>query len=318
MSNIYHYCSLDTFAQIIKYKTIRLSDLNKTNDYMEKHWGMQFLYHALCEDLQANEISMDLKEDYWYSDEAHNHIEQLERDMKYFLNHDSLIACFSTKNDLLSQWRAYGNDGAGIAIGFDYDFLKKLLKYEEKFLIGEVVYKKEKQEKIIREKLFNPAINYIKEMYQHERVGCNDTYNEYFIDEFDSFCEKLYEYAEKVFSFLKNPAFEEEKEVRIVYNTGIYEEMEDEDFISYTCSAIPVGRRNELELLPLQYAVKDTKLVAYADLKFEKCVGKGIIKEIVIGPKAKAKVSISDIHRFLVINGFDTDILVSESKASYQ
>ena len=39
MSNIYHYCSLDTFAQIIKNKTIRLSDLNKTNDYMEKKWG---------------------------------------------------------------------------------------------------------------------------------------------------------------------------------------------------------------------------------------------------------------------------------------
>lgn len=30
---IYHYCSLETFVQIIKNKTIRLSDLNKTNDY---------------------------------------------------------------------------------------------------------------------------------------------------------------------------------------------------------------------------------------------------------------------------------------------
>ena len=52
MGNIYHYCSLDTFAQIIKNKTIRLSDLNKTNDYMEKKWGMKLLYRTLCDELQ--------------------------------------------------------------------------------------------------------------------------------------------------------------------------------------------------------------------------------------------------------------------------
>lgn len=41
--SIYHYCSLETFSQIIKNKTIRLSDLNKTNDYMEKKWGERFV-----------------------------------------------------------------------------------------------------------------------------------------------------------------------------------------------------------------------------------------------------------------------------------
>ena len=64
MGNIYHYCSLDTFAQIIKNKTIRLSDLNKTNDYMEKKWGMKLLYRTLCDELQDRGIVMDLKEDY--------------------------------------------------------------------------------------------------------------------------------------------------------------------------------------------------------------------------------------------------------------
>ena len=44
---------------------------------------------------------------------------------------------------------------------------------------------------------------------------------------------------------MKNPAFEEEKEVRIVYNTGIYEEIEDKEFLSYTSEAIPIGRNEE-------------------------------------------------------------------------
>lgn len=66
--SIYHYCSLETFSQIVKNKTIRLSDLNKTNDYMEKKWGKDLLYGVLCDELKKNGIDMNLKENYWYSD----------------------------------------------------------------------------------------------------------------------------------------------------------------------------------------------------------------------------------------------------------
>lgn len=89
--SIYHYCSLETFSQIIKNKTIRLSDLNKTNDYMEKKWGKDLLYGVLCDELKRNGIDMNLKEDYWYSDNAHNHLEQLENEIKLFLKHQTLI-----------------------------------------------------------------------------------------------------------------------------------------------------------------------------------------------------------------------------------
>ena len=82
MELIYHYCSLETFVQIIKNKTIRLSDLDKTNDYMEKRWGMELLQEALKGELEDNCISMDLQEDYWYSKDSHNHIEQLNHDIE--------------------------------------------------------------------------------------------------------------------------------------------------------------------------------------------------------------------------------------------
>lgn len=316
MENIYHYCSLDTFSQIIKNKTLRLSDLNKTNDYMEKKWGMQFLYSTLCEELQDKGIVMDLKEYYWYSDEAHSHIEQLENDIKLFLNHQTLITCFSIEKDMLSQWRAYGNDGVGIAIGFDYTLLKKLLKDEKRLFIDSVIYKKEKQERVIREKLFNPAFNYMEEMFEQEVVKCSNNFNEYFVEEFDCFCEMMDVDVERVFSFLKNPAFDEEKEVRIVYNTGIYEDMEEKEFLSCTSDAIPIGKNKELLLQPMQYVVKNDKLVAYVDMKFERCIESGIIKEIVIGPKAN--ISTNDIYRFLLVNGVGSDIKISKSRSSYQ
>lgn len=156
---------------------------------------------------------------------------------------------------------------------------------------------------------------YIENMFAQDAIRCSDDYNEYFVEEFDCFCEHMDD-VERVFPFLKNPAFEEEKEVRIVYNTGIYEEIEDKEFLAYTSGAIPIGRNEELLLQPMKYIVKNDKLVAYADLKFENCINDGIIKEIVIGPKAK--VSIDDVYRFLLLNGVGVDGGISKSKSSYQ
>ncbi len=316
MNLIYHYCSLDTFFQIIKNKTLRLSDLNKTNDYMEKKWGTQLLQETLKTELEHNGIVMDLQEPYWYSNEAKNHIEQLNNDISQYLMHQSLITCFSLKGDLLSQWRAYGQDGEGVSIGFDFDYLKRLLKGQKKLLINKVLYNKSIQEKAIRTRMFIPALNHIRDMFKHDVVKCSNDFNTYFIEEFDCFCEVLDTTTEDVFSLLKNSAFSEEKEVRIVYNTGIYKEIETNDLKEMLNEEIQVGKNSELVINPIQYQVKENKLVAYADMNFENCISNGIIKEIVIGPKAK--ISEVDIRQFLLTCKFEDDILITKSSASYR
>lgn len=316
MGIIYHYCSLDTFVQIVKNKTIRLSDLDKTNDFMEKRWGVELLQEALKRELENNSISMNLQEDYWYSDTAHNHIEQLNNDINNYLKHQTLIACFSLEADQLSQWRAYGQDGEGIAVGFDYNYLIRLLKGQDKILIDKVVYRKNDQEKLIRKKMFIPAIEYMHNMYKRDEVRCSDDFNTYFIEEFDCFCEVLDADTEQVFTFLKNPAFIEEKEVRIVYNTGIYNEIDTGELREALSEKIEIGTKKELILCPMQYQAKGNKLVAYADLNFDNCKNR-IIEEIVIGPKSK--VSEKDIRQFLLTSGYsDDDISIRTSRASYQ
>lgn len=315
MGLIYHYCSLDTFVQIIKNKTIRLSDLDKTNDYMEKRWGLELLQEALKKELEDNSISMNLQEDYWYSDDAHNHIEQLNNDISRYLQHQTLITCFSQASDQLGQWRAYGQDGEGMAVGFDYDYLKCLLKGQDRILIDKVLYRKNEQEKQIRKMLFMPALEYMRDMFQRDMIRCSDDFNIFFIEEFDCFCEVLDTTTEQVFTFLKNPAFEEEKEVRIVYNTGIYEEIETRELKEMLSKKIEIGKKKELILQPMQYQAKGNKLVAYADLSFENCMDE-IVKEIVIGPKSK--ISEKDIRQFLLANGYDAYISVKISDASYQ
>lgn len=311
---IYHYCSLDTFAQVIKNKTIRLSDLDKTNDYMEKRWGIELLQEALKKELENNSISMNLQENYWYSDDAHNHLEQLHKDINYYLNYQTLIACFSLEKDILSQWRAYGQDGEGMAIGFNYDYLKRLLKEHKKISINKVIYKKSEQENLIRNKLFLPAVKYMRDMFQRDVVRCSDDFSTYFVEEFDCFCEVLDTHTEQVFTFLKNPAFEEEREVRIVYNTGIHKDTED--LIEILREEFEIGINRELILQPMQYQVKGDKLVAYSDLCFKNCIDSGIIKEIVIGPKSK--VSDIDVRQLLLVNGFGDNIIIKRSEAPYR
>lgn len=283
---------------------------------MEKKWGMQLLQETLREELEHNGINMDLQEPYWYSDEARNHIEQLINDISQYLMHQSLITCFSLEKDLLSQWRAYGKDGEGVAIGFDFNYLKKLLKGQKRVFVDKVIYSKSSQEDAIRTKMFVPALNYMRNMFENDKVKCSEDFNEYFIEEFDCFCEVLDVTTEDVFALLKNSAFSEEKEVRIVYNTGIYKEIETNDLKEMLNEEIHVGKKRELVITPIQYQVKENKLVAYADMNFENCISNGIIKEIVIGPKAK--ISEVDIRQFLLTCKFEDDILITKSSASYR
>ena len=155
----------------------------------------------------------------------------------------------------------------------------------------------------------------MRDMFQRSAVKCSDDFNTFFIEEFDCFCEVLDTTTEQVFTFLKNPAFEEEREVRIVYNTGIYEEIETRELKETINEKIEIGKKKELILQPIQYQAKGNRLVAYADLSFENCIDK-MIQEIVIGPKSK--VLEKDIRQFLLSNNYEDYTSVKVSRASYQ
>jgi hypothetical protein len=313
---IYHYCTIDTFYIIMSNNTIRLSDLNKTNDSMEKKWGKKIALEVLEKTLSDNQITINLKEDYYYDDDTANHYEQASNELDRILGYKTLISCFSHDGDLLSQWRGYGQDGDGISIGFNYTLLKKLLNSQKDIFIDKVIYKRKAQEKIIKQKLFGPAITYMKTLFLNDSVPGTTDFNEYFIDNFDAFCEVLDHAAENICDLIKNPAFEEEKEVRIVYRTGLFPEFEMDMVKEALTQDFYFGETKELHLLPIQFQVKKNKLVAYSDLDFKNTIRDGMIGEIIIGPKCNA--DIDDIITFLYTKGYDDKIHVRKSQASYQ
>lgn len=53
---------------------------------------------------------------------------------------DCYVNCMTSKRDMLSQWRGYGANGAGVAIGFKSDVLLKAIAGNPVTLLRQVTY----------------------------------------------------------------------------------------------------------------------------------------------------------------------------------
>ena len=104
---LYHYCSWKTFENIIKHKTIRFSDVMKSNDSQE----IIYLFKKYL-DMQEKDLPSAL----------------FEKEIKKALIGQTYYTfCLSKKKDLLSQWRGYASDG-GVCIGFSTKKLEQWAK----------------------------------------------------------------------------------------------------------------------------------------------------------------------------------------------
>lgn len=106
---LYHYCSAPTAFAILQSRVFRLSALSAANDTLEgRVLGQVFSQLLAATGLPKGvvDVASVLVEGYPESTEG-------------------FAFCLSTDGDLLSQWRAYGRDGTGVAIGFASDILAK-------------------------------------------------------------------------------------------------------------------------------------------------------------------------------------------------
>ncbi len=104
---LFHYCSTQTGFAILQKREFRLSALSSANDTLEgRVLGRVFAKLLRDTDLPPElvDVASVIVEGYPDSTEG-------------------FAFCLSEKGDLLSQWRSYGRDGSGIAIGFAPDVL---------------------------------------------------------------------------------------------------------------------------------------------------------------------------------------------------
>lgn len=235
----YHYCSPSTLKAIIENRTIRLSDISKMNDSLEMEWGISILNQSLEEKKQI------IGEDHF--DLIKEAIKEARAKTRF------LISCFSREKDILSQWRAYADDGSGFSIGFSP---KKLSDWKPGF--GSVVYDKKEQLNIFESKIL--TLNNI----WRQSSGKSDK----------KFSTKIAIHLLFSSCFMKNSAFSEEKEVRFVH--GI---LYDHQISGFTIESPPIGDRP----VEIDFCIRNGQFSPYIDINFPP--DDHFIEEIVLGPK---------------------------------
>ena len=279
---VYHYCSVDAFLNIIQKSELWISDVRKSNDAKEFSWISDKINSKIENKLVEEAQSLNA----WKAGFKWNVDNDCYMDQIY-------TVCFSESSDSLSQWRAYSQDGHGLAIGFSKELLTTLNSFDPYCLkFGKIIYSEDKQEKFV-----NSVVDEIQKNTKTESAA-------YMIGAGMSIHNKMR------FMFYKNPSFNEEKEWRIVFLT--------KPGINKICNKI-----DGFQFLTPKFRASDSKIISYLEMDFSK-IKRDIIKEIVIGPKSK--VTKADIMDVLAISGYYSieskqnidRISITKSASSYQ
>lgn len=309
---VYHYCSLDSFNSILKHRSLRLTNILKSNDSMEISWICRY-YEAEFKKAYKNTsdlfkacISPERFRGYvkLFADEF---FDENYADFRYY------VTCFSYQNDLLSQWRGYADDGRGAAIGFDLDVLKEITTVSPEISKPSIVslhkisYSEAEQREVVHQ-IVKELIAEIEEMLQKKREYSENAKNSQdckieLLDNVMSCFERKFMELFQESVYMKNPFFREESEIRLC-------EFSPKQFL--------MGREVKLSqgacLHNYSYYVRENQLISYVDFDFSDCFEK-LIREVVIGPKCL--MSQRDMEFYLVTLGL-SDCQVNKSQGTYR
>jgi hypothetical protein len=216
---------------------------------------------------------------------------------------DFYVTCFSEYGDLLSQWRGYANDGNGVAIGFNTDIFYPLCCGMSNYGFEQVQYSTDKIEQKMKEFLFYQ----IDSRWDNK----NSLHNLNLLENVFFKIVNVILYNSVLY---KNPAFSEEAEWRLVYNTfGLIRRLSfDQDYFSRMSeNFISQQYPGDFIRRELSFQVEGNKLQSYIDLDFSK-IKKYLIHEIIIGPKAD--INDNDLRLFLLSNGYCTDSVMYKNE----
>jgi hypothetical protein len=279
---VYHYCSLDTFVKIVTGKKLWLSNVFCMNDYEEHRWFRRLVRTVEKEMVNAGEVSQDeLRKGLIRGDSI---LDIEDERFSDGLNTWKQVYCvsFSKTGDSLSQWRAYGDGGQGVAIGFRREYLEEIT---QKWSPGDtqvvdVLYDDQSQREAARQVVLIAANKWDLLGEDAEKVepkiGC--------------FWAAVALFRESASH--KSPAFAHEEEVRLVYCHSKF-----------------------MERSP-QYRAKGGMLIPYFEIPISP--ERQPIREVVCGPTNYFLQNQRFIGDLLQENDYGAGIEVTQSKASYR
>ena len=277
---IYHYTNLEGLKKIVESKTLYFSNSAFLNDKQEFLKGSESF-----ENIVSGRIENELEKI------SKSILERLLVKISETKKSERYVSCFSIKADLLSQWRAYSNDGKGVCIAFDYNKLKKIFDGIESFPI---IYEDKIQIQIAKLVLDNSIEFYLKNFKILNEFSVSDSDSELL----DIISIEIYNQVSKYIGQFKHSAFDEEKEFR--FEIRIDNDIENKREVLFRCG------RNDLFVPYIEEVIKDKEDIFP-------------IKEIIIGPSLNSELNKISISDFLISKGYNIrKIDVKESFVPYR
>jgi len=244
---VYYYCSDEAFRAIVRRGTLRMSNIFHLNDGAEFLWAIQ----QLC--AHGDALSREYEGVNPESIEAAYRIESKGET-------DVSVVCFSQDDDDLSQWRGYGDDARGVAIGFNADYLlnecamsfSMVPAFRGNVLAGEVLYVDDDGNIVAPNSMVGTSLlDFFRTSYDNHALAAVPRDHE---APFRSFVDNLLATG----GLVKHDAFRHENEWRIIYHcfdagTGGHPDAPDDERGLCTLSRRD-GRHTPYYVLPFDPA----------------------------------------------------------------
>lgn len=265
---LYHYTSVDAlFGGIIvknnpepgKEICLWATNCRYMNDPKEFSTGIRLAHEML--DIPSNES-----------------IQAASEQIKEYI----YIISFSSAGDFLPMWGMYGQNGHGLALGFDTAVLKTF------FSLFRCAYATEENKKWIKERI--SELTYVpNDWWKH--LEEEDIVSKIF----ESFGEQLVVYI-LLWALGKHPAYEYEKEKRAIFH--IKKDAHDS---------------SESDKEAIKYRLRGNLIVPYIELYLPKSA----LKEIWIGPTNDMERATKSLKTYLDHMGFN-EVEIKQSKVPYR
>jgi hypothetical protein len=270
---IYHYCRPEAFVEIVTSQAMWHTAHYVLNDSMEREWGYSIFTKA------AKRLPQQVDSSF---------AERIDTIIKMAYLHSSpMISCYSLDADVLSQWRAYADNGRGFVIGFS----PKLMQMPAKKL--RVLYDEESQ---IQELLGN--LNHTLEYERSIGFKFDDQFQTHWANVGLDLCS------------YKNPSFREEKEIRLVRLSALTPER---GIISL--GALDQDGKRLADPVDINFRIRDGLVVPFVALDYTNQGRNSPVREIILGPKNENEES--NIELFLKTVGLK-DVTIRRSQSSFR
>jgi hypothetical protein len=184
---LFHYTDLQGFLGIVDGRSLWASDMLCLEDASEASYAYRLIKRVLNRDFAS-------------IPRAHREHFLMMLVEGGFLIYAPFVACFCEDGDLLSQWRGYGGNGEGLALAFKVDWLSSLRR--SGFELRRVIYRPDDQVELISKYLQG-----VVDLLQHRNSSADDARWLWALAS---------SAAEDLIAIIKDPAFEQEQEWRLV------------------------------------------------------------------------------------------------------